>query len=174
MPVYHVKSQQSYRGCSLGRLMLRCWGSQIVVLVFEGRWITMTSHTQTFHCLLCFTAEILKEIGHSMWVSQWRLIMDLVTKWLDESGPLNRLACKPEKLKGWQALLPLCSEQSYTRVCQWAIEICCKDSLLTIYQPVNECIYRFSHRVYLSWSMQRVWFNLTWLGSCCSPVAWGP
>ena len=29
----------------------------------------MTSHTQTFHCFLCFTTEILKNIGHSIRVS---------------------------------------------------------------------------------------------------------
>lgn len=112
----------------------------------------MISHTQTFHCFLCFTAEVLKKIGHSIRVSQCCLIMNLVSKSLDKSGPLNRLA----------------SEQSYTRVCQWAIEIYCKDSLLTIYQPVNECIYR----VYLSGWMHRVWLNLTRLGSWCTPGSW--
>ena len=98
--------------------------------------------------------------------------MDLVTKSLNKLGSLNRLACKLEKPKEWQALLLLCSEQSYTRVSQWAIAICCKDSLLTIYQPVNECIYRFSRRVYLSWSMQRVWLNLTWVGSWGTSGTW--
>lgn len=72
----------------------------------------MISHTQTFHCFLRFTTEILKKMGHSVRVTQCRLIMALVTKLLCKSGLLNQFACKPEKLKGWQALLLLCSEQS--------------------------------------------------------------